>query len=65
MPEDYVAVGVERHGYAAPLHQALDQQEVVATVFLLAEEGVNHRAVASSTAISNANGGAWSPSHGR
>ena len=44
VPEDGVAVGVEGDGYAGMLQQTLDQQEVVATVFLLAEEGVNHRA---------------------
>ena len=43
MLEDRVAVGVEGDGYAEMLHQTLDQKEVVATVFLLAEEGVNHR----------------------
>ena len=44
MLEDGVAVGVEGDGYAEMLHETLDQHEVVATVFLLAEEGVNHRA---------------------
>ena len=43
VPEDGVAVGVEGDGYAEMLHETLDQQEVVATVFLLAEEGGNHR----------------------
>ena len=42
--EDGVAVGVKGDGYAEMPHQTLDQQEVVAAVFLLAEEGVNHRA---------------------
>ena len=42
--EDGVAVGVEGDGYAEMLHETLDQHEVVAAVFLLAEEGVNHRA---------------------
>ena len=44
MLEDRVAVGVEGDGYAATLHETLDQHEVIATVFLLAEEGVNHGA---------------------
>ena len=42
VPEDRVPVGVEGDGYAATLHQTVDQQEVVATVFLTAEEGVNY-----------------------
>ena len=42
MPEDPVPVGVESDGYAATLHQALDQHEVAVGVLLLAEEGVNH-----------------------
>ena len=42
VPEDGVAVGVEGDGYAETLHETLDQQEVVATVFLTAEEGVNY-----------------------
>ena len=49
------------------VHHTVDQQEVVTTVFLLTEEGVNHRTggpVASSIAISSVNGGAWSPNHG-
>ena len=43
VPEDGVAVGVEGDGYAEMLHETLDQQEVVATVFLTAEEGGNYR----------------------
>ena len=37
MPENRVPVGVAGDGYAATLHEALHQQEVVAAVFLLAE----------------------------
>ena len=44
MPEDTVPVGVEGDGSAATLHQGLHQQEVIAGVFLLTEEGVDHRA---------------------
>ena len=43
MPEDTVPVGVEGDGSAATLHQDLHQQEVIAGVFLLTEEGVDHR----------------------
>ena len=42
MPEDPVPVGVEGDGYAATLHQAVDQQEVAVGVLLLAEEGIDH-----------------------
>ena len=44
VPEDPVPVGVECEWYADLLHQALEQQEVVVGVLLLAEEGVDHRA---------------------
>ena len=43
MPEDTVPVGVQGDGSAATLHQGLHQQEVIAGVFLLTEEGVDHR----------------------
>ena len=43
MFEDPVPVGVEGDGYAEMLHETLDQHEVAATVFLIAEEGGNHR----------------------
>ena len=47
VPEDRVPVGVKGDGCAEMLHETLDQHEVVA----------------SSTASSSVNGGAWSPSH--
>ena len=43
MPEDPVPIGVEGDGCAATLYQSLHQQEVIAGVFLLTEEGVDHR----------------------
>ena len=36
-------VGVKGDGYAATLQKALDQQEVIVGVLLLAEEGIDHR----------------------
>ena len=42
--EDGVPVGVEGDGYAEALYQAPHQQEVVAGVLLLAEQGVCHDA---------------------
>ena len=42
--EDRTAVGVEGQGNATALYQALQQQEVAAAVFLIAEESVDHGA---------------------
>ena len=42
--EDGVSVGVEGDGYAVALDQLPHQQEVVAGVLLLAEQGVDHGA---------------------
>ena len=39
-----MAVGVEGDGYAVALYQPPHQQEVVAGVLLLAEQGVDHDA---------------------
>ena len=44
MSEDPVPVGVQGEGSAATLYQGLHQQEVIVGVFLLTEEGVDHRA---------------------
>ena len=63
MLEDGVAVGVEGDGYAEMLHETLDQREVVATVFLRAEEGVNHRA-GGAVPLPNSCRARWAPGDG-
>ena len=44
MLEDGAAVGIEGEGNAAAPEQVLHQQEVAVAVFLLAKQGVDHRA---------------------
>ena len=64
VPEDPVPVGVECDWYADMLHQALDQQEVAVASSCSQKRASTTVPVASSTAISRVNGGAWPPSHG-